>query len=50
MMAAVVARIERREDPSRRAGQPSVQATPAVQVTPPPANPVPVPVPPNQAR
>ncbi|HEX8403741.1 MAG TPA: SRPBCC family protein [Duganella sp.] len=48
MIAAVVARIERREDPSRRAGQPSVQATPAVQVTPPPSNANPAPA--NQAR
>lgn len=52
MMAAVVARIERRDDATKRAGQPSVQATPAVQVTPPPgnANPAPAPAPANQAR
>jgi ribosome-associated toxin RatA of RatAB toxin-antitoxin module len=50
MMAAVVARIERRDDASKRAGQPSVQATPAVQVTPPPANPATAPAPANQAR
>lgn len=47
MIAAVVARIERRDDANKRAGQPSVQATPAVQVTP-PGNASPVPA--NQAR
>jgi ribosome-associated toxin RatA of RatAB toxin-antitoxin module len=51
MMSAVVTRIERREDVARRAGQPSVQATPAVQVTPPAiAVPVVPVVPANQAR
>jgi len=42
MMTAVVARIERRDDAAKRGGQPSVQATPAVPVTPP--------APSNQAR
>ena len=50
MMAAVVARIERRDDATKRAGQPSVQATPAVQVTPPPGNANPAPASANQAR
>jgi len=46
MMSAVVARIERRDDSTKR-GAPSVQATPAVPVTP-PAQPAPAPA--NQAR
>lgn len=47
MMSAVVARIERRDDTSKR-GAPSVQATPAVPVTPP--APAQTPTPANQAR
>ena len=47
MMSAVVARIERRDDTTRR-GAPSVQATPAVPVTPP--APAQTPTPANQAR
>ena len=47
MMNAVVARIERRDDTTRR-GAPSVQATPAVPVTPP--APAQTPTPANQAR
>jgi ribosome-associated toxin RatA of RatAB toxin-antitoxin module len=51
MMSAVVARIERRDDTAKR-GAPSVQATPAVPVTPPAPAPVqtPTPTPANQAR
>lgn len=53
MMSAVVARIERRDESPRRAGQgpltPSVQATPAVPVPPPQQQPAPT-TPANQAR
>lgn len=49
MMSAVVARIERRDDTTRR-GAPSVQATPAVPVTPPAPAPAQTPTPANQAR
>ena len=49
MMSAVVARIERRDDTTKR-GAPSVQATPAVPVTPPAPAPAQTPTPANQAR